>query len=382
MKYFDYAATCPIDEEALDAYVKASKEYFGNTSSLHDLGGKASTLVDQCRETLAQLTGVNSKDMYFTSGGTESNFLAIQALLDANREKGKHIIISQAEHSSVQNMVKRLEQQGYRISRIPLTKKGFIDVGVLCERATEETALIAVHHVNPEIGTLQPLEKVRNLCRKNGILLHSDCVQSFGKVDLQQVAPLVDSFSISSHKVYGPKGIGAVYISPSLSFQPFLPDVAHEKGVRAGTVNVPAVAGFAVAAQRMYQNLQQKQNHQQTLVEAFDRALTPLKDNVDIFYPSSEHGFSSIIGLCVKGIEGQWLMLEGNRNGFAFSTGSACSSGQQDPSKTLMAMGFPEEKAKTFIRISFGKDHTIEDVEDLAHYLVQTIEGRHRVVLQ
>ncbi|QHE53988.1 cysteine desulfurase family protein [Pontibacillus sp. HMF3514] len=382
MKYFDYAATCPIDEEALDAYVKASKEYFGNTSSLHDVGGKALTLLEQCRETIANLTGVNSKDISFTSGGTESNFLAIHALLDANQEKGNHIILSQSEHSSVQNAVKKLEQQGYRVSRIPLTPEGIIDLDILREEITQETALISIHHVNPEIGTIQPIEEISVLCKKYGILLHSDCVQSFGKMDLKQVTPLLDSFCLSSHKVYGPKGIGALYINPSLTYQPYLPDVAHEKGVRAGTVNVPAIAGFTVAAQKMHQDLGKQQNHQHTLVEAFSAALDPVKEYVEIFHPSSDQGFSSIVGLCVKEVEGQWLMLEGNRNGYAFSTGSACASGQQEPSKTLMAMGYSKDKAKTFIRISFGNDHTIQDVKDLAQYLVQTIEGRHQVVLQ
>jgi len=191
MKYFDYAATCPIDEEALDSYVKASKEYFGNTSSLHDVGGKALTLLEQCRETIAKLTGVNSKDVSFTSGGTESNFLAIHALLNANQKKGNHIILSQSEHSSVQNTVKKLEQQGYRVSRIPLTPEGIIDLDILQGEIKQDTALISIHHVNPEIGTIQPIEEISVLCKKYGILLHSDCVQSFGKMDLKQVTTLV-----------------------------------------------------------------------------------------------------------------------------------------------------------------------------------------------
>lgn len=382
MNYFDYAATCPIDGEALEAYVKASKEYFGNTSSLHDVGGKASSLIEQCRETLAELTGVNSKDMYFTSGGTESNFLAMHALLDANQDKGKHMIITQSEHSSIQNTAKKLEDEGYVVSKIPLTPHGIIDLECLKEELRDETALVSIHHVNPEIGTVQPLEEVSKLCNENGVLLHSDCVQSFGKIDVRTIAPYVDSFSISSHKVYGPKGVGAFYITPSLSFRPYLPDVAHEKGVRAGTVNVPAVAGFTVAAQKFIRSLEQTQQHQKSLVKAFIKALEPIEGYVDLFNPSVKEGFSSIIGLCVKEIEGQWLMLEGNRNGYAYSTGSACATGQQHPSQTLLAMGLSEEKAKTFIRISFGKDHTVEHVEQLAQFLIQTVEERHQVVLK
>lgn len=382
MKYFDYAATCPIDEEALQAYVKASQSYFGNTSSIHDIGSQASGLVEQCRETIAGITGVSKDHLYFTSGGTESNFIGIQALLDATEKKGKHIIVSQAEHSSIQNIVGKLEEEGYSITKVPFTQDGLLDLNELQTAMTQDTVLVAVQHVNPEIGTIQPLEKVKQICDSYGAFLHSDCVQSFGKVSVKEVSPYLDSFAISGHKVYGPKGVGAVYISPELSFQPFLPNGSHESGVRPGTLNAPAIAGFTVAAQTMDQRMEANSTHFIHLYNTFINALEPVRSYMEVLPNSVEKGFSSIVGLCVKGVEGQWMMLEGNRHGFAFSTGSACSVGKQSASKTLTAMGIEPDKARTFIRVSFGKDQTADDVKELAQLLVNTIVERHQLVLK
>lgn len=382
VKYFDFAATCPIDDEALQAYVKASKSYFGNTSSPHDTGSQASALVEECRDTLATMTGVQKEGLYFTSGGTESNFIAIYALLSAKKKKGNHIIISQSEHASIQNVISKLEGEGYSVTKIPLTPEGIIDVDALQKAMTEDTVLVSVQHVNPEIGTIQPLAQIKQICKDTETYLHSDCVQSFGKVDLREVTPYLDSYSVSSHKVYGPKGVGAVYINPVLSPQPYFPNGTHERGIRPGTLNVPGIVGFTVAAQAMDQKLESNRAHYLKLYQTFMNSIESAQSHLDVLPSSYHEGFSAIVGLCVKGIEGQWMMLEANRKGFSFSTGSACSAGNQTPSKTLLAMGVPEEEAKSFIRISFGKDQTEEDVTELAQLLVQTVQERHQLVLE
>ncbi|MYL34547.1 aminotransferase class V-fold PLP-dependent enzyme [Pontibacillus yanchengensis] len=381
MMYFDYAATCPMDEEALQAYNKAATSYFGNTQSLHDTGSQAETLLEECRNTFGDLLGVEAKGIYFTSGGTESNFLGIQALISSNKKRN-HIITSDAEHASIEHCSLKLEEEGYRISRIPFTQEGIIDIEELENELTEDTACVAIQHVNPELGTIQPIQDIATLCNEWGVLLHVDGVQSFGKMDVTKAVPQVDSYAISSHKVYGPKGIGALYIRPSLTFQPFLPNGSHEKGVRAGTVNTPAVVGFTVASQKIVQHLSAHIHHYKELHDTFVDTMNTVDSYIDWVIPDQSERIHAIVGLCVTHIEGQWMMLEGNRRGFAFSTGSACQVGNQAPSPTLMAMNKSKEKAKTFIRISFGKDHTKEEVKQLANTLIQTIEERHQIVLQ
>ena len=249
MIYFDFAATTPLDAEAAEVFVQASTEYFGNSSSLHDIGGQSQDLLENCREELANLLGVNKKGLYFTSGGSEGNFLAIEALLSAPKKPGKHIIAGMAEHSSIHGVLNRLE--GYSITYLPFNPSGLIDVEELVQAITPETVLVAIQHVNSEIGTIQPIEDIARLCKEQNIHFHSDFVQSFGKIDLKRIAPLVSSFSFSGHKIYGPKGVGGAYIDPAISWRAFFPGGSHEKGFRPGTVNVPAIAAMTAAAQKI-----------------------------------------------------------------------------------------------------------------------------------
>ncbi|MFG6147862.1 IscS subfamily cysteine desulfurase [Halobacillus sp. B23F22_1] len=370
MKYFDFASTCPMSKESLQTYITASQDYYGNTESLHDAGSKAETLVEHCRTTLADLLKIEKEGISFTSGGTESNILAIHALAEINR--GKHIIISAGEHSSIKNVTTKLMSFGFEVSEVSLKNKGIIDLQHLQELIREDTSLISIQHVNSETGIIQPIEKVHEICKNNHILLHSDCVQSFGKIDLASIL-LVDSFSISSHKIYGPKGVGVLYIRPSLSFRPFLPNVTHESGVRPGTLNTPGIAAFTTAAKEMIMNLPSLQNHTRELKKELLKHLEEVKHKIEIIGSQLESPIP-IIGLCIKDISGQHMMLEANRKGFCFSTGSACQMSNNAPSQTLLAMGLSEQKAQTFIRISFGRDHTLNNVRRLASVIVEVIQ--------
>ncbi|MGP4069612.1 IscS subfamily cysteine desulfurase [Halobacillus sp. B29] len=363
--YFDYASTCPIDEEALEAYIKAAREFYGNTSSLHDPGTKAEVLLSHCRQTLADLLEVNKEGIYFTSGGTESNLLAIEGLMKAG--KGNHLITSAAEHSSVKNAAKKLEADGYEVNWVPLTKEGTIDVSELENLMREDTVLVSIQHVNSELGSIQPIKRIREICDKWGALLHSDCVQSFGKVDLKSMTPYLDSFSLSSHKVYGPKGVGALYISPSVSFQPLLPNGTHEAGVRAGTVNTPGIAGFITAASKSIRELQDRQSKVKALKREFLTALKDIRNHVTVVCESVNS--VPIIGICMHGLEGQWVMLEANRRGYAFSTGSACQVRSEGSPSILEAVGISGEEAKSFIRVSFSHEQTSADIEGLVECL-------------
>ena len=232
MNYFDYAATTPIDRESLHVYQTVSEEFWGNPSSLHDIGGKAKQLLTKCRVRLAEMLEVPAKGLYFTSGGTEGNHLALVTLALSRQGKGKHIIIGGAEHSSLHSSADFLKQWGFTVTKIPLTSQGMIDIHILEQSISEETTVVSIGHVNGEIGTIQPLHTIKNLLVSHNILLHSDMIQAFGKIDIREFTSIVDCFTLSSHKIYGPKGVGALYINPALDVSPMIPGQTHEDGFR------------------------------------------------------------------------------------------------------------------------------------------------------
>jgi cysteine desulfurase len=354
--------------------VKIATEYFGNSSSLHDIGGQSSALLENCREELSSLLGVDKKGLFFTSGGSEGNFLAIEALLSAPKRKGNHIIMGMAEHSSVHGTTKRLENAGYRVTRVPFNSSGMIDQEKLVNLITSETILVSIQHVNSEIGTIQPIENIAGICKANHIHFHSDFVQSFGKIDLTNIAPLVSSFSFSGHKIYGPKGIGGLFIDPAISWSPFFPGGSHEKGLRPGTINVPAIAAMTVAAQKICNQIDEEKNKFLLLRKAFIKTIAPIKKWVQLFQADESSQLPQIIGMRIAGIEGQWMMLECNRLGFAISTGSACQVGMQSPAKAMQAMDLDIREAKEFIRISFGRSTTMDDVLKLGQNIVNVVK--------
>ncbi|MGP7817713.1 IscS subfamily cysteine desulfurase [Niallia sp. 01092] len=370
MIYFDYAATCPLDKDAASAYIKVAANYFANSNSLHDMGGTVQSFIEQCRSDFASLLGVDKEGIYFTSGGSESNFLTIQALLSEQPKNKNHIITTLAEHSSIHSTMKILEKQGYEIDYLPVMNNGLIDLELFEKRLNENTALVSIHHVNSETGAIQPIEEIGSICKKHGVLFHSDFVQSFGKLPLTSFTNMLDGFSLSSHKFYGPKGVGVAYINPKHNWEGYYPGTTHENGFRPGTLNTAGIVSMTVAAQKAHLQLEGNQFHFKQLRNAF---LQKTKGNSSIHVIECAQQLPSIIGLRVKNMEGQWVMLESNRRGYAISTGSACQVGQQTPSKSMKAMGFSDEQAKEFVRISFGKDTTIEEVEQYAQLLKEMI---------
>ncbi|WP_445487350.1 IscS subfamily cysteine desulfurase [Niallia sp. 03133] len=369
MIYLDYAATCPMDEEAAAAYVEIAVNYFANSNSLHDMGGTALSLINQCRRDFSNLLGVNKEGIYFTSGGSESNFLSIQALLSKQTTAKNHIITTLAEHSSIHSTMKTLEKQGYEITYLPVSTNGIVDLGLLEKNIKTNTALVSIHHVNSETGAIQPLKAIGSICREHHLLFHSDLVQSFGKLPLSSFIGLLDGFSISSHKFYGPKGVGVAFVHPKLTWKGFYPGTTHENGFRPGTLNTAGIVAMTVAAKKASNQLDANHLHYKKLRNAF---LQKAKKNPIIHVIECDSQLPSIIGLRINSMEGQWMMLESNRRGFAISTGSACQVGQQAPSKTMKAMGFTDDQAKEYIRISFGKDTLVEEVEQFAQ-IVETI---------
>ncbi|MEH7439912.1 IscS subfamily cysteine desulfurase [Neobacillus drentensis] len=374
MIYCDFAATTPIDPEVAQVYTKVATEYYGNSSSLHDIGGLSHSLLENCREELANLIGIDKSGLFFTSGGSEANFLAIEALLSSPKKEGNHIIAGIAEHSSVHGTLNRLKKAGYEITLVPFHSAGLIDQEQLLHAIKSETILVILQHVNSEIGTIQPIEEMAKVCNVNNIHLHCDIVQSFGKIDVKPIAPFVSSLSFSGHKIYGPKGIGGAYIDPRIKWEPFFPGASHEKGFRPGTLNIPAIAAMTVAAQKVHARLGEDTIHFQSLRRNFIEALGPIKDRIKLYQAGEEFQLPSIIGLGISGIQGQWLMLECNRLGFAISTGSACQIGMQQPAKVTQALGLNSEEAKEFIRVSFGQSTSLEDVVRLGETIVTIVK--------
>ncbi|WP_020059946.1 IscS subfamily cysteine desulfurase [Bacillus sp. 123MFChir2] len=368
MIYMDYAATTPMSKKALETYTKAAECYFGNEQSLHDIGGTASSLLQSCRQTLATMIGGKEQGVFFTSGGSESNYLAIQSLL--NTHSGTHIITTPIEHASIRNYFHILQKQGYEITEIPVDCFGMIQLDELERAITEQTVLASIQHGNSEIGTLQPITEIGAILKKHNVLFHTDCVQTFGKIPINVTKMNIDSLSVSAHKIYGPKGVGACYINPQVRFGHVFPGTSHEKGFRPGTVNVPGIASFIAATQHILKNQQVEVTRLQELRTSFIQQLQALSPEIQVEGHSTSC-LPHIIGVTIKGIEGQYTMLECNRRGIAISTGSACQIGKQEPSKTMLAIGKEHDEAKQYVRFSFGQQTTTEHIDAAIHAITE-----------
>ncbi|ANB60164.1 IscS subfamily cysteine desulfurase [Anoxybacteroides amylolyticum] len=377
MIYLDFAATTPMSEEALAVYTEVARTYFGNSSSLHDIGSDAARLLAICRKQLAELINGEEKGIYFTSGGSESNILAVRSIIEAHRHKGNHLITTSTEHASLYHLFQQLETEGYDVTYLPVDRFGCIDLAELEQAITNETIFASIHHANSEIGTVQPIADIGKILRRNGVIFHSDCVQTFGKIQVDVQAMGIDSLSISAHKIYGPKGVGAVYIDPRIKWTPCFHNATHESGFRPGTVNVPGIAAFVTAAQQMCRELTEEKMRLEALRQYFLSQVAEKQLSITIEGHPEEH-LPNIIGFSVHGIEGQYTMLECNRYGFAISTGSACQVGKQAPSRTMVTIGKEVEEAKQFVRISLGKPTTTEQLAKLIAVL-ETICQKRKV---
>lgn len=373
MIYLDYASTTPMNNEALEAYQHVARQLYGNSSSLHDYGSASSNLLETCRTELARLISGNAEGIYFTSGGSEANFLAIRSLLKGNEHMGKHIITTETEHASIHELCKTLEKEGYEVTWLPVDSNGILALSQLREAIREDTCLVTIHHANSETGVLQPLEAIGSLLHEKNILFHSDCVQTFGKIPIDVEKLHLTSLSISAHKIYGPKGVGAVYIDPTASWKSPYDGASHEKGMRPGTVDVPAIASFVTAAQVLEPSMQNMKEKYEMLRIFFMRQIQKSWLPITVEGELAK-GLPHILGLRVSGIEGQHVMLECNRKGIAISTGSACQVGSQSPSRTMLATGKTADEAREFVRISFGKHTTIKDLELAVQALKEIIE--------
>lgn len=374
MIYLDYAATTPIRKEALDAFVQASETYFGNPSSLHDRGVEASDMLEKCRLIWAEMIHGDKKGIYFTSGGTESNQLAVMSLLAGNRERGNHIITTEVEHSSLYHLFKQLDGDGYDVTFLPLNERGVVDLEVVRKAIRPSTVLAAIHHGNSEVGFVQPIDKLGKLFHESNVIFHVDCVQTFGHLPIDVKRIGIDSLSISSHKIYGPKGTGLAYINPRLKWRSQVEHTTHENGFRPGTVDVPSIVSFSVAGQLAMKERETKTDQYASLRSRFVERLHEELPQVRVIANENDQ-LQHIIGLVFPKVEGQYVMLECNKRRIHVSTGSACQVGMQSPSRTLLSIGMDETKAKQLVRISFGK-------ETSETHLMQCIDVFKQIVLE
>lgn len=358
MIYLDYAATTPMSDEAIDIYTTVAKSYYGNPISLHDIGSIATNILEGCREQLAMLMNGEKEGFYFTSGGSESNILALQSLIDGNKHRGNHLITTMTEHASVYNFFKKKESEGYDVTYLPVDTNGNIELASLKEAVKRPTILASIHYGNGELGTIQSMKEIIKIVHGADVLLHSDCAQTFGKVEIDLKELPIDSISISSPKLYGPKGVGAVYINPQIRWQEQLPDTTHEFGFKPGTVNVPGVAAFIASAKIVCSGMEAEMMRLNLLRT---KLISLLPAGIIVEGDQTAY-LSHILALRVEGMEGQYMMLECNRNGIAISTGSACLVGQSEPPRVMKALGRSDQEAKQYIRLSFGKFTTEADI--------------------
>jgi cysteine desulfurase len=361
--YLDHNATTPVDKEVLEAMLPHYREAFGNPSSAHAQGRAARVCLDLAREQVATLIGAHPAEITFTSGGTESDNLAITGTARALKDKGTHIITSRVEHPAVLNTCEELRKEGFTIAYVPVDSYGRIDCAALAGMITDDTTLITLQHGNSEVGTLQPIEEIGELARARGVLFHTDAVQTVGKIAVDTQSLPVDMLSLSAHKMYGPKGVGALYIrrgTPPLA--PLISGGGQEKKRRGGTENVPGIVGLGKAAEIAQSRLESDRLHVSELRNGLRQRIESRIPSVQ-FYGHPEFNLPNTLYLGFAGVEGQTLMIHLDIGGIFVSTGTACSSGSILPSGVLGAMAVPENEMIQTIRISLGRGNRPEEME-------------------
>jgi cysteine desulfurase len=367
--YLDNAATTPMDPRVIEEVSKHFRETYGNSSSLHSVGQKAGQILLKSRETIASLINAKRDDIFFTSSGTEADNLAIFGVASKNKEKGNHIITTSIEHHAVENPYKELEKKGFEVTFLPVDKYGLIDLNDLENGISNKTILISIMFANNEIGTIEPMQEIGVIAKKHNIIFHTDAVQAFGKVPIDVNDMNIDLLSASAHKLYGPKGVGMLFIRNKgvregwgKFIEPIMYGGGHERDMRPSTVNVPGIAGFAKAAEIAKEELQNEMERQ---IKLRDKIIKWVIENIEDSYLNGHptQRLPNNVNLGFKYIEGESIVLDLDMEGIATSTGSACSSKSLDPSHVLLAIGLKPEEAHGSLRVSLGRFTTKEDVE-------------------
>lgn len=372
--YFDNHATTAVDPRVLDAMIPYFTENFGNAASRnHAYGWTAEDAVEKGRKQIAALIGATSKEIVFTSGATESNNLAIKGVAEMYAEKGNHIITAATEHKAILDTCKHLEKKGCRITYLPLKGDGLIDLDMLRDAITDKTILISIMYANNEIGVIQPIKEIGKIAKERGVLFHSDAVQACGKIPVNVIADGIDLLSITGHKIYGPKGVGALYVrrkGPRVQLTAQMDGGGHERGMRSGTLNVPGIVGLGAACEIAQKEMAEESVRLRVLR---DRLRAKLESALEEVYinGSMEHRLPNNLNMSFAYVEGESLLM--GINDIAVSSGSACTSATLEPSYVLKALGLGDDLAHTSIRFGLGRFNTEAEVDYVAQKMIDVV---------
>ena len=376
--YMDYAATAPVLPEVLNAMLPFFISGFGNPSGIHANGRETRKAVEHARRQTAKVLGAESREIFFTSGGSESNNLAVQGTAFALREKGNHIITSQIEHPSVLNTCRWLEKHGFRITYLPVDPDGTVDPESIRETISPDTILVSVMTANNEIGTVQPVARIGEICREKGVVFHTDAVQAVGmlKTDVREMN--ADLLSLSAHKFHGPKGTGALYIRTGVRVDPVIHGGSQERGLRAGTENVPGIVGLGKAIETAESEREENAAH---IRELRDLLISRIAGNIPgaRLNGHSERRLPNNCHFSFSGIESEALVLRMDLAGVSVSGGSACTSGSMEPSHVLQAIGLKDGMLRGSIRLTLGRETTRDEIEKTAQLLTEIVDDLRKL---
>lgn len=369
----DHSATTPVAPEVLQLMLPYFSEMFGNASSLYQSGREAKEALEDARMKVAGLLGARPEEIIFTSGGTESDNLALKGIARKNRMNGKHIITTQIEHPAILETCRALEKEGFEVTYLPVTGEGLVDLSVLEAAIRKDTILISVMHANNEVGTIQPLEEIGSLAKDRDIYLHSDAVQSVGKIPVNVDSLGVDLLSLSAHKLYGPKGVGALYVRKGTRLESIVQGGGHERGLRSGTENIAGIVGLAGAVQLAEKTMTKEAERLNGLR---DHLAELVLDKVKEAWinGSMKKRLPGNLNFGFRYVEGESLLLFLDTKGICVSTGSACSSHKLEPSHVLMSLGLKPEECHGSLRVTLGMSNTMEEVEYVAESIVEAVE--------
>lgn len=374
--YLDNAATTKMSDKVTNEMMKSFSENYGNPSSVHTLGQRAKSAMENARHIVAKNLKVETTEIVFTSGGAEGNNLVIRGFLKANKDKGKHIITSKIEHSTILKTFEQLEKEGYEVSYIGVDENGVVDIEELKRKLREDTALVSIMFVNNETGVIQPIKEIGEILAEKKIFFHTDAVQAVGKFEIFPKDLKIDALTVTSHKFYGPKGAGFVFIDKKYSVEKEIWGGSQERNRRAGTENVHGILGLGVALEEVYENLEEMSEKEEKLQKYLENKLkTEIKKfdkKVQINGEKADR-IKTTTNVYVEGVDIQMLLVALDLRGICISGGSACMSGSLENSHVLKAMGLNDEELKGSFRISIGKDTTIEEIDYFVENLIEVI---------
>jgi len=375
--YMDYAATTPVDPRVLKKMKPFFNKKFGNTMSLHSFGREAKQALEQSRVDIAKFIGAQDEEVIFTSSVTEANNMVLKGVAFANKDKGKHIIVSSIEHDCVLNSARWLKKQGFNITFLPVDKYGFVNLGVLEDTIRKDTILVSIMHSNNEIGTIEPVKEIGKICRDHDVYFHTDAAQSFGKMLIDVKKENIDIMTVSSHKIYGPKGVGAAYIRKGANIEPLIHGGGHEFGLRSSTTNTTGIVGFAEAVRICKREMKKESAKLSKLRDKLIKGVLKIENSHLNGHPKKR--LPNNANFWFAFIEGEALVTQLDLRGIAASTGSACSSDTLEPSHVLLAIGLRQEEAHGSLRLSLGRWSKKQEVDYVIKVLPKVVNNLRKI---